>query len=97
MGGVTTWFRMTAGSDGVVRIRDNFGGREVRWGRPDVKKAGLDFALTLRRGETVEATIAPAPVAPSGVSSASVSQDERGRSAGKREEIADIQQARILR
>ena len=27
----TTWFRITAGKDGIVRIRDNFGGRAPKW------------------------------------------------------------------
>lgn len=63
--GATVWFRVTAGRDGVVRIRDNFGGRQPVWSRPGVVRAGTDFEVTLKPGETVEAALAPAPaVAP---------------------------------
>jgi alpha-L-fucosidase 2 len=53
----TTWFRIAAGSDGPVRIRDNFGGREPKWSRRGVKKVGDNYELTLKRGEVLEATL----------------------------------------
>ena len=40
----TTWFRIVAGHDGVVRIRDNFGGRTPQWTGGDVKKVGENFS-----------------------------------------------------
>ena len=56
----TTWFRIVAGSDGMVRIRDNFGGRMPKWSRDSVKKVGDNFEVTLKRGEAIEATL-PTP------------------------------------
>ena len=53
----TTWFRVVAGRDGVVRIRDNFGGRVPRWSRAGVTKVGADYKATLKSGETLEATL----------------------------------------
>jgi alpha-L-fucosidase 2 len=53
----TTWFRLVAGKDGVVRIRDNFDGRAPKWNRRSVKKAGENFEIVLKRGETLEATL----------------------------------------
>jgi alpha-L-fucosidase 2 len=54
--GVTTWFRLVAGQDGLVRIRDNFGGRLPRWNRPDLQKLGHDFATWLQKDQILEAT-----------------------------------------
>ncbi|MCC6133628.1 MAG: glycoside hydrolase N-terminal domain-containing protein, partial [Acidobacteria bacterium] len=42
----TTWFRIVAGKDGPVRIRDNFGGRVPTWSREGVRKSGRDFEVT---------------------------------------------------
>jgi hypothetical protein len=56
----TVWFRIVAGSDGPLRIRDNFGGRVPQWNREDVRRAGRDFEVAVRAGEGVEATL-PAP------------------------------------
>ena len=53
----TTWFRIVAGKDGVVRIRDNFGGRSMKWSRAGVKKAGGNFEVTLKKGEAIFATL----------------------------------------
>ena len=63
----TTWFRIVAGRDGVLHIRDNFGGREPQWSRKGVKKAGDNFEVLLKAGQVLEATLAkPAsiPAAP---------------------------------
>jgi alpha-L-fucosidase 2 len=56
-GGVTTWFRLTAGKDGVVRVRDSFGGRTPKWTREGVKKVGNNFEVNLTRGETLEGSM----------------------------------------
>ncbi|MGO8753263.1 MAG: glycosyl hydrolase family 95 catalytic domain-containing protein [Thermoguttaceae bacterium] len=56
----TTWFRIVAGKDGVLRIRDNFAGRVPVWSRSGVEKRGEDFEVTLKCGEAIEAT-APRP------------------------------------
>ncbi len=53
----TTWFRIVAGSDGRLRIRDNFGGREPQWNRDGVSRTGDDFEFVLKRGEVLEATL----------------------------------------
>ena len=59
----TTAFSVTAGCDGEVRIRDNFGGRAPQWSLPGVKKSGDSFVVPLRKGQTVSATLAkPAAV-----------------------------------
>jgi len=61
----TTWFRVVAGRPGTVRIRDNFGGRIPRWNREGVDKEGTDFLVTLKIGESLEATLdRPAHPAP---------------------------------
>ena len=52
---------------GVLRVRDNFGGREPQWNRGGVAKIGDDYELKLKSGESLEAafpkpeTIPPAP------------------------------------
>ncbi len=56
-GGQTAWFRIVAGRAGVVRIRDGFGGRKLQWSKAGARKVGDDFEVTLKRGETLEATI----------------------------------------
>jgi alpha-L-fucosidase 2 len=50
----TTWFRIVAGKDGLVRLRDNFGGAEPRWCVSGVEKVGKDFQVWLRKGEVLE-------------------------------------------
>jgi alpha-L-fucosidase 2 len=53
----TTWFRIVAGRDGIVTLRDNFDGREPKWSRGGVKKIGDNFELLMKRGEVLEATL----------------------------------------
>ncbi len=61
----TTWFRLVAGKDGLVRIRDNFGGRTPEWSRSGVRKVGDNFELTLNKGQLIEATLPkPAEIPP---------------------------------
>lgn len=55
--GVTTWFRIVAGHDGIVRVRDNFGGRSIRWNVSVVRQADATFEVRARRGDTIEATL----------------------------------------
>jgi alpha-L-fucosidase 2 len=62
-GGVTAWFRITAGKDGVVRIRDNFGGRAPKWSRDGVRKVGDNLEASLAKGESLEATLPASPEA----------------------------------
>jgi alpha-L-fucosidase 2 len=52
----TRWFRITAGKDGVIRLRDNFGGRTLTWtpANLNICKTGDTFEIPLRRGESVE-------------------------------------------
>ena len=56
----TTWFRIVAGKDGLLRIRDNFGERNPHWDRRGIKKEGNDFVIKVRRGEIIEAEL-PTP------------------------------------
>ena len=63
----TTWFQIQAGRSGLIRIRDNFGGRAIIWSRPEVRREGRDFEVRLKQGEVLEATLPPPagiPVAP---------------------------------
>ncbi len=63
----TTWLRVTATREGVVRIQDNFGDRPPQWSLPGVKRVGPHYEVRLNKGQSVEATLAkPAtiPAAP---------------------------------
>jgi alpha-L-fucosidase 2 len=60
----TMWFRITAVRDGRLRIRDNFGGRAPQWSRAAVTKAGADFEVELKSGETLTATLTPPAAIP---------------------------------
>lgn len=53
----TVWFKVTAEADGLLRIRDNFGGRMPEWTGPEMLKTGSNFEKQMRKGETIEATI----------------------------------------
>jgi len=58
----TTWLRVRAGRDGLLRIRDNFGGRTPVWSRGGVRKVGANFEVTLQAGEYLDANL-PLPAA----------------------------------
>jgi alpha-L-fucosidase 2 len=63
----TVWFRITAGRDGTLRLRDNFGGRTPQWRGKAMRKSGAEFTARAKSGEVFEANIAkPAtrPLAP---------------------------------
>jgi alpha-L-fucosidase 2 len=61
----TTWLRVVAGRDGLLRIRDNFGSRVPKWSRSGVEKVGDNFEVTLKKGEAIEATLPkPASIPP---------------------------------
>jgi alpha-L-fucosidase 2 len=75
----TTWCRITAGKDGTVRIRDNFGGRAPKWSPAavNVRKSGDNFEVHLKRGESLEATFtrpSTFPAAPAGAAEPLVRQ-----------------------
>lgn len=53
----TVWLLVQAKCDGLVKIRDNFGGREPQWNRKGVKKVGENYEITLRKGQVLEATL----------------------------------------
>lgn len=61
----TTWFRLVAGKDGMVQIRDNFGGRAPQWNREGVTRNGENFEVELKKGGVLEGTL-PRPAAPPG-------------------------------
>jgi alpha-L-fucosidase 2 len=57
----TTWFRIVAGKDGVIRIRDNFGGRAPK----GFRKVGDNFEVTAKKGAVIEAKLAkPSEIPP---------------------------------
>ncbi|MBK9140217.1 MAG: glycoside hydrolase N-terminal domain-containing protein [Verrucomicrobia bacterium] len=58
----TTWFRIVAGSEGRLRIRDNFGGRPPEWQGQRPRKVGDEFEVPVKPGDVVEATL-PKPAA----------------------------------
>ena len=53
----TTWLRVIAGRDGVIRIRDNFGGREPKWNLSGAKKVGDNFEFVVKKDAVIEATL----------------------------------------
>jgi alpha-L-fucosidase 2 len=53
--GATCWLKVTAGRDGLLKLRDNFAGKPPVWSRPDVQKSGTDWQCRLKVGETLEA------------------------------------------
>ncbi|MCW1924450.1 hypothetical protein OKA05_17925 [Luteolibacter arcticus] len=53
----TVWFKIVAGSSGIVRIRDSFDGRTPKWTVKGVQKIGPNFEVLLKKGETLEATL----------------------------------------
>lgn len=53
--GATASLKVIATRSGVVKIRDNFGGRQPTWNRPGVQKAGDDWQFTLNAGDSLEA------------------------------------------
>ena len=63
----TTWFRLVAGKEGLVRIRDDFGGRIPQWNRRGIQKESGDFVIKVTRGDVIEARMpnpTQAPPAP---------------------------------
>jgi alpha-L-fucosidase 2 len=56
-GGATSWFRITAGRQGVLRVQDNFGGRVPSWNRGGVRKAGANYEVSVQAGDVIEATV----------------------------------------
>jgi alpha-L-fucosidase 2 len=53
----TTWFKIVAGRDGLIRILDNFGGQVPQWNRGGVKKLNGNFEVQCKAGATIEATL----------------------------------------
>jgi alpha-L-fucosidase 2 len=79
-----TWLRIDPGKDGVVRIRDNFGGRIPKWNVSGVKKVGDHFEITLKKGQTLEATLpkpASVPPAPTKLAKPVVLKESSGSTA----------------
>lgn len=64
----TVWFRITAGRDGMLRLRDNFAGRTPQWRGRAMRRSGAEFTALAKIGEVFEARLAtpvkrpPAPV-----------------------------------
>jgi alpha-L-fucosidase 2 len=51
----TTWFSLVAGRSGTIKVRDNFGGRELHWNRQGVKRVGDVFEIGLKQGQAIQA------------------------------------------
>ncbi len=60
----TTWLRVVAGRAGMIRIRDNFGGREPKWNLRPLKKVGENFEFDVKKGTVIEATLAKSDAFP---------------------------------
>lgn len=45
--GATVNVRIATKRSGTVRLHDPFGGRPVRWNRPDVRREGPDYVVRL--------------------------------------------------
>jgi len=63
----TTGFKIVAGRSGLIRIRDNFGGRVPQWNRSRVNKVNGNFEIQCKAGSVIEATLrkpSEVPVAP---------------------------------
>jgi alpha-L-fucosidase 2 len=74
----TTWLRIAAGKDGLIRIRDNFGGRAPAWSRTAVTRVGENFEAHLTKGECLEATLAkPAEIPPAPATATQQSVSDR--------------------
>lgn len=54
----TVWFRIAAEVDGLVRLRDTFGGREPSWAGKALTRSGANWEGRLLRGEAIEAILA---------------------------------------
>jgi alpha-L-fucosidase 2 len=64
----TVWFRIVAGHNGLIRVRDNFGGRVPRWNCKGVRQVNGNFEVEAKAGWSIEATLpgldeVPAPPA----------------------------------
>ncbi len=55
--GATSGFHITAGKDGLVRIRDNFGSAALEWSHRDVRKTGGNYEIELKKGERLSCGI----------------------------------------
>ena len=53
----TTWLRIVAGHDGMVRILDNFGRRTPRWSREGVTRVGDHFETRMRTDDILEGSL----------------------------------------
>ena len=60
----TTWFRLVAGHSGTLRVRDDFGGREVKWSRKGVRRVGNTYQIPLKQGQAIEAWLPRPPGIP---------------------------------
>ena len=52
-----TEFEITAGKNGDLRIRNNFGGRKIRWNLKNIRRIGEDFVISVKKGDVIKATL----------------------------------------
>jgi len=60
----TVWFKISATRTGFLRIRDNFGGREIKWSLKNIAKRGDNFEVKLKAGQSIEAELEAPEVVP---------------------------------
>jgi alpha-L-fucosidase 2 len=53
----TTRLKISATRNGLLRIRDNFNGRTPKWNHAGVEKAGDNFVVALKAGESLVAEL----------------------------------------
>jgi alpha-L-fucosidase 2 len=75
----TTWLRIVAGRDGLIRVRDNFGGRVPNWSRSGVKIVNGNFEMQCKAGSTIEATLPKPNEVPAAPASAATPVEVRRR------------------
>jgi alpha-L-fucosidase 2 len=66
----TVWIKIVAGKNGLLRIRDNFGGRKPNWNTDKIKKVCENYEIDLQKGETIEAEFAEPTAIPEAPSNA---------------------------
>jgi alpha-L-fucosidase 2 len=55
----TTWFKLVPERDGLIRIRDNFGGRVPQWSQDGIKSVNGNYEVQCKAGSAIEATLTP--------------------------------------
>ncbi len=54
---ITTWFKITAGKSGIIKIRNNFGKRKYEWSMTGIKKRKDNYEIYLEKGRSITASL----------------------------------------